>query len=126
MPTGYIQGVQTITGHIMQTGMKGNIKDSDRISGIVSQTQRLTGTVKNPSHVHGIISKPSYEHGKSDHVFVIVDLLKLYAANTNVITANAAMPITATNTQISSGNANINLTATTVTVNQMIAVVTDE
>ncbi len=141
MPTGYIQGVQTITGHIMQTGMKGNIKDSDRISGIVSQTQRLTGTIKNLSHVHGIISKPS-PNGKSDHVFVIVDLLKLYAANTNVITANAAMPITATNTQvsddhaampitatntqISSGNANINLTATTVTVNQMIAVVTDE
>ena len=116
MPTGYIQGVQTITGHIMQTGMKGNIKDSDRINGIVSQTQRLTGTVKNPSHVHGIISKPS-GHAQSDHQFVIVDLVKLQAQMLAVSNVTAIVPFTAESSQAFSTQFNINAVPAQVTVN---------
>ena len=74
-----------------------------QLKGRITQKQSITGTVKNPSHVHGIISKPSYEHGKSDHVFVIVDLLKLYANQTTVIHANTALNITAANTPIQDG-----------------------
>ncbi len=104
MPTGYIQGVQTITGHIMQTGMKGNIKDSDRISGIVSQTQRLTGTIKNLSHVHGIISKPS-PNGKSDHVFVIVDLIKFHEQQL-IVNSGIGLAFPSTTVSVNSMTAN--------------------
>lgn len=120
MITGYIQGVQTITGHIMQTGMKGNIKDSDRISGIVSQTQRLTGTIKNLSHLHGIISKPS-GHAQSDHQFVIVDLVKLQAQMLAVSNVTAIVPFTAEATQTVSTPFVINVVPTAVTINQETA-----
>ena len=78
---GHIPKKQNIMGTVKVTSdsINGTVGDVVYINGTISrQTKRLSGTVKNPSHVHGIISKPSYEHGKSDHVFVIVDLIKFH------------------------------------------------
>lgn len=121
MLTGNIQCVKTITGHISQNGMKGNIKNPDRIRGIVSQTQRLSGTVKNPSHVHGIISKPSYEHGKNDHVFVIVDLLKMHEQRIIYHNANVVVSLTAQSSQPVSKQIDISAVPVVVAVNSVTA-----
>ena len=120
MPTGYIQNAQAITGHIIQNGMKGILKDSARISGTVNKIQQFSGTIKSPSHIHGIISKPSNEHAKSDHVFVIVDLLKIHEQRLTVNSINAVVPFTATNTQSESSQLNINFVSETITVNEEV------
>lgn len=91
-----------------------------KITGRIAQKQSIiTGTISKPSHIHGTISKPSSEHAKSDHVFVTVDLLKLYAAQTNVVNANATADMSATNTQNVSSQLDINISSATVTVNQV-------
>lgn len=96
---GRIIPTQNTVGNVLTVpkSVDGNINSQKQIGGIVStQTQRLSGIIKNPSHVHGIISKPS-SHEKSDHVFVIVDLLKLYSANMQMQTSQLKISLPATN-----------------------------
>ena len=121
--TGRITQMQSITGTIkvMSDSINGTVGDVVCINGTISrQTKRLSGTVKNPSHVHGIISKPSNEHAKSDHVFVIVDLLKIHEQRLTVNSINAVVPFTATNTQSESSQLNINFVSETITVNEEV------
>lgn len=121
--TGRITQMQSITGTIkvMSDSINGTVGDVVCINGTISrQTKRLSGTVKNPSHVHGIINKPSGQ-GKNDHVFVIVDLLKMHEQQTLINSANTILPLTAQNLQAISGQININTVPTTITVNSMTA-----
>lgn len=119
---GRIIPTQNTVGNVLTVpkSVDGNINSQKQIGGIVStQTQRLSGTVKNPSHVHGIISKPS-PHGKSDHVFVIVDLLKMQVQSLAVNSGNVAVPFTATNTQSASGQFSVDFVSTSITVNEEV------
>lgn len=120
---GRIIPTQNTVGNVLTVpkSVDGNINSQKQIGGIVSaQTQRVSGIIKNPSHVHGIISKPSNEHAKSDHVFVIVDLLKIHEQRLTVNSINAVVPFTATNTQSENSQLNINFVSETITVNEEV------
>lgn len=120
---GRIIPTQNTVGNVLTVpkSVDGNINSQKQIGGIVStQTQRLSGIIKNPSHVHGIINKPSGQ-GKNDHVFVIVDLLKMHEQQTLINSANTILPLTAQNLQAISRQININTIPTTITVNSMTA-----
>lgn len=119
---GHIPKKQNITGTIkvMSDSINGTVGDVVCINGTISrQTKRLSGTVKNPSHVHGIINKPSGQ-GKNDHVFVVVDLLKMHEQRLTVNSINAVVPFTATNTQSENSQLNINFVSETITVNEEV------
>ena len=106
--TGRITQMQSITGTIkvMSDSINSTVGDVVCINGTISrQTKRLSGTVKNPSHVHGIISKPSYEHGKSDHVFVIVDLIKFHEQQL-IVNSGIGLAFPSTTVSVNSMTAN--------------------
>lgn len=121
--TGRITQMQSITGTIkvMSDSINSTVGDVVCINGTISrQTKRLSGTVKNPSHVHGIINKPSGQ-GKNDHVFVIVDLLKMHEQRIIYHNANVVVSLTAQSSQPVSKQIDISAVPVVVAVNSVTA-----
>ena len=105
--TGRITQMQSITGTIkvMSDSINGTVGDVVCINGTISrQTKRLSGTVKNPSHIHGIISKPE-QSAKSDHVFVIVDLIKFHEQQL-IVNSGIGLAFPSTTVSVNSMTAN--------------------
>ena len=124
MITGNIRNMQTLTGHIGNTGIKGIItkqNSQSSVKGYVQNRQTLTGHIKNVNGITGIITNMPEQSAKSDHVFVIVDLLQMHEQQTLINSANTILPLTAQNLQAISGQININTIPTTITVNSMTA-----
>ena len=124
MITGNIQNMQTLTGYIGNTGIKGIItkqNSQSSVKGYVQNRQTLTGHIKNVSGITGIITKKSSESSQSDHQFVIVDLVKLQAQMLAVSNVTAIVPFTAEATQTVSTQFSIHAVPTQVTVNQETA-----
>ena len=90
------------------------------LKGHIQPVQTVTGHINKGKSMTGKISKPSNEHAKSDHVFVIVDLLKIHEQRLTVNSINAVVPFTATNTQSESSQLNINFVSETITVNEEV------
>ena len=91
------------------------------LTGYIQNKQTLTGHISDSSGIHGIITNMPEQSAKSDHVFVIVDLLQMHEQQTLINSANTILPLTAQNLQAISGQININTVPTTITVNSMTA-----
>ena len=104
---GHIPKKQNITGTVkVSDSINGTVGDVVCINGTISrQTKRLSGTVKNPSHIHGIISKPSGRGGQSDHVFVIVDLIKFHEQQL-IVNSGIGLAFPSTTVSVNSMTAN--------------------
>lgn len=91
------------------------------ITGYIQNKQTLTGHIKSIGGITGTISKPSSEHAKSDHQFVVVDLLKMHEQRLAINNANVVVPFTAVNTQSASGQFRINAVSAVTAVTTMTA-----
>lgn len=125
MLTGYIQNKQTLTGHISDSsGIHGIITkplEQSTVTGYIQNIPNFTGHIKSVDGITGIITNMPEQSAKSDHVFVIVDLLQMHEQQTLINSANTILPLTAQNLQAISGQININTVPTTITVNSMTA-----
>ena len=120
MITGNIQNMQTLTGYIGSTGIKGIITKQDSqssVKGYVQNRQTLTGHIKNVNGITGIITNMPEQSAKNDHVFVIVDLIKFHEqqliVNSGIglafpSTTVSVNSMTANNIAFSSGNITVN------------------
>ena len=124
MLTGYIQNKQTLTGHISDSsGIHGIITkplEQSTVTGYIQNIPNFTGHIKSIDGITGIITNMPEQSAKSDHVFVIVDLLKIHEQRLTVNSINAVVPFTATNTQSESSQLNINFVSETITVNEEV------
>lgn len=91
------------------------------ITGYVQNAKTITGRISKSKSITSTISKPSSESAKSDHVFVIVDLLKMQTQSLSVNSGNAVVPFTAMNTLSASGQFRINAVPAVVAVNPITA-----
>ena len=63
------------------------------ITGYVQKEKSVTGYVSQGGNIIGVIDRASDRPVlNSDHVFIVVDLLKLYASRINVVNTNAIVP----------------------------------
>ena len=108
MITGNIQNMQTLTGYIGSTGIKGIITKQDSqssVKGYVQNRQTLTGHIKNVNGITGIITKKSSESSQSDHVFVIVDLIKFHEQQL-IVNSGIGLAFPSTTVSVNSTTAN--------------------
>ena len=124
MITGNIENMQTLTGYIGSTGIKGIITKQDSqssVKGYVQNRQTLTGHIKNVNGITGIITNMPEQSAKSDHVFVIVDLLQMHEQRIIYHNANVVVSLTAQSSQPVSKQIDISAVPVVVAVNSVTA-----
>lgn len=108
MIIGNIQNMQNLTGYIDSTGIKGIITKQDgqeSVKGYVQNRQTLTGHIKNVSSITGIITNMPEQSAKSDHVFVIVDLIKFHEQQL-IVNSGIGLAFPSTTVSVNSMTAN--------------------
>ena len=109
MLTGYIQNKQTLTGHISDSsGIHGIITkplEQSTVTGYIQNIPNFTGHIKSVDGITGIITNMPEQSAKSDHVFVIVDLIKFHEQQL-IVNSGIGLAFPSTTVSVNSTTAN--------------------